>query len=235
MGGEVQAVGPREIELDVTACDALDKVVLYKNSRPWRSICGELAGPQAEECAFKTRVEMGWGRSPEAAVWHGEAIVRDGLIASVEPSFRGRSVLAPSRDREEDLETNALGNRAIERRPDRVAWQCTTFVNPSTLHPQTDSVIVEIEGDHHTSLDRRINELTMTYTIGELLGGGRGTHVAGYGSEAVLVHRSIPESRCRYHAEWTDDRPESDCDTYDVGIRQVNDQWAWLSPVYVLG
>ncbi len=233
-GSEVGQASPRQIELQVTACDWIDKIVVYKNSRPWRAVYGENLSPSENAQAFKVRVEMGWGRSSQGLVWNGEAAVCDGLIASVEPCFRGQSVLAPTRDRTEDLEINALRNQIIGTTAARVEWQCTTFKNPSTLHPQTAAVILEIQGDAHTVLNLRLNGKVVLLSIGELLGGSRATFIEGYGSEAFLIHRAIPETRYRFRREWTDANPEADCDIYDVEIRQVNNQWAWLSPVYVL-
>jgi len=234
MGSEVGQTGPRRLELQVEACDRLDRVVVYKNSRPWRVVCGQDLGPPGQAGAFKVRVEMGWGRSPEAFLWNGEVAVRDGVIASVEGCFRGRSVLAPTRDRTEDPEINALANHIVGTTLARVEWQCTSFKNPSVLHPQTAAVILEIRGDAQTTLDLRINGVAAKLSIGELLGGSRGMHVGGYGTEAVLVHRAISETQYRLRREWTDAEPQADCDVYDVAIGQVNNQWAWLSPVYVL-
>jgi len=236
MGSEIGQVSPRQLDLQIVASDRIDTIVVYKNSSPWQVICGrQLLSADKSARTFKVRVEMGWGRSPEPYLWRGEAVVCDGLIASVEPCFRGKSVIAPSRDQAEDPEINALCNRILATTPERVAWESTTFKNPSTLHPQTGAVILEIEGDSHTVLEIQLNGTAVAYSLGELLGGSRGTFVEGYGSEAFLVHRAVPETEYLFRRTWADANPETDCDTYDVEIRQINNQWAWLSPVYVLG
>jgi hypothetical protein len=233
MGSEISAPGDRDIVLDIRACDAIDKIVVYKNCEPWQAICGEAMRTAVLSQTFKVRIEMGWGRSEQAFDWQGEVAVRDGDIRSAEGCFRGRSVLAPSRDKDEDADINALDNRIVEQTKARVAWRCTTFKNPSTLHPQTAAIILEIDGDERSLVEIRLNGKVMTASIGELLEGSRGVHVQDYGSEAFLVHRAIPEAEYHFQGEWRDAEPLQDCDVYDVRVSQCNGQCAWISPIFV--
>jgi hypothetical protein len=237
MGSEVQAAGPRHFELDVTACDQIDKVVLFKNLRPWKVISGELlkssvtAGTAGK---YKVKVEMGWGNNKNGYVWEGTAEVQSGRLVSVQPCFRGRSVLAPTPEMKDDPTMNALGNRVIDQSDSSVVWSCTSFKNPTTLHPHTAALILEVEGDMSTELSVKLNGAELRVTVGELLGGNRTTHLQPYNSEAIMIHRAIPEYAYTVKEAWIDNDVETACDVYHVEIRQMNNHCAWISPIYAL-
>ena len=160
--------------------------------------------------------------------------VTDGVLDSVEPCFRGQSVLAPSQDRSDDPGANALDNRILHSDEASVEFQSVTFRNPTTRHPQTSAIVLEISGDDKTVLAFDLNGRKAEYSIGELLDGARSMQLHSYSAEAFLVRRAVPEAEYRFYAEWTDTESGQECDVYDVEIRQANGQCAWLSPVYVL-
>jgi hypothetical protein len=234
MGSEVSAHGTRQIELETAACDQLDRILIYKNSRPWKVLGIDALIPPAKSGKFKVRIETGWGRSLTGFQWNGEVRVRDGAIRSVETCLRGKSIFEPTQGGLDDANVNALDNRVIENTASYVTWQCTTFKNPSTIDSQTSAVILEIEGDTHSILDIQLNGKVMTLSICDLLTGGQGAHLQDFPSEAFLVHRAVPESQYRFKGQWSDAERETPCDTYDVEVRQTNEQYAWLSPIFVL-
>lgn len=235
MGSVVRAGGNRRtITLDVAACAALDKIIVYKNARPWRVVPGETLGGAAHPGRVKVRIEMGWGSAPTAFPWEGHVRLAGGEVASVETCFRGQSVLAPSRERADDPDINALDNHLLASTPGEVAWRCVTFANPSTLHPATCALILEIAGDPSTALTVSLNGKATTLTVGDLLAGGRGVHLQDYSSEAFLVHRAVPEQEYTFRGAWRDAPPPgAGTDVYHAEVRQVNGQCAWISPVFV--
>jgi hypothetical protein len=234
MGAETEDVGSRAVQLDVTACDTVDKIIIYKNLSPWQVVCGEELQPQAPAHAFKVRVELGWGESVDGYRWQCTATVRDGTLLSVEPCFRGRNYLGPVPTIDDDANMNAVPNSIIGQTQTSVVWECMSFKNPTTLHSQTSALILEVAGDGRSVLALDLNGKQLVVSISQLLDGSQGMHVGGYKSEAFLVHRAVPEHEYRVSRQWTDLQPQSECDTYDVEIRQVNGQCAWLSPVFVL-
>ncbi|RKN78981.1 DUF3604 domain-containing protein [Paenibacillus ginsengarvi] len=238
MGSEVQA-RERRFELDITACDQIDKVVVYKNLRPWKVVNGEslLAGQTADAAVkgtYKVKVEIGWGNKKNGYEWNGSGVVRGGKLRSVETCFRGRSVLAPTPEMKDDPSMNALNNKLIAQTESSVEWSCTTFKNPTTLHPHTAGLILEIEGDAATEIHISLNGSELSATIGELLGGNRTLHLQAYNSEAIVLQRAIPSCAYTVNEVWTDTEPESECDVYHVEVRQMNGQCAWISPIYAL-
>lgn len=235
-GSEIKAPGKRTLQLDIKGCDALDKVVIYKNLRPWQVVNGETL-PIDDNSAgfFKVRIEMGWGNAKQGFAWKGEAEIQNGKLASVETCFRGRSILAPAPDLKDSPQMNDLGNEVTYQTEQKVGWSCTTFKNPTTQHPHTSALILEIEGDLETAVKLSINGLHKTLTVAELLQGSWSGQLESYNSEAVLVHRAVPAGQYVFNGSWSDTEQESDCDIYHVEIRQLNQQMAWISPVNVRG
>lgn len=237
MGSEVEAKETRQLILDADCADFVDKITVYKNAKPWKVIAGENI-PQAEtenngKMKYKIRVELGWGSSEEAYPWNAEARVTGGRLLSADTCFRGQSVLAPEPGMRENPDINKLGNHVTGQTDQSLTWTCTTFANPSTLHPATAGVVLEVEGDGTTVLAVKANGITLQASISELLEGSRSMHMKPYSSEAVLIHRAVPETAYQVHLEWEDAEKEKDTDVYHVEIRQSNQQFAWISPVFV--
>lgn len=234
MGSKTEDKGKRSLHLDVTACDTVDKIVVYKNSKPWKIVNGEMfKEPSNPTGHFKIRVETGWGRSVEGYKWDMEASVNDGNIISAESCFRGRSVLAPTPEMREDKNINRISNNIIKKTESKIQWECTSFKNPSTLHPQTSAVVLEIEGDTSTALNLNVNGCRVSYTIDELIKGNRSMQMGKFNGEAVLVHGAVHEDIYKLSFDWEDKDKEREIDIYHVEVRQSNGQMAWITPVFV--
>ncbi|MBC7240183.1 MAG: hypothetical protein H5T71_08805, partial [Chloroflexi bacterium] len=164
LGSEL-AASRREIVLEIRACDALDRITLYKNNRPWRVVEGPTLAPRPCE-TYKVRLEMGWGWAPNGYLWEGDLRLKGGELLGVETCFRGRSVLAPSQERAEDETINALENRILSQSSDHLAWRCTSFQNYTTLHPATAALILEMRGDERTTLQVTLNGVREEASLG---------------------------------------------------------------------
>ena len=234
MGGVAPASDRAELVLDVVGCDRLDQVVLYRNAQPWRVVGGPQLTSSAPASRFKVRLEMGWGRSPDPYGWQGIARVTGGTIVDVEGCFRGVSRLAPSEELGDDSGVNALRQAILDRSSDEVAWECTSFANVSTLHPQTAAIVLEIEGDADTLLAVEANGVQLQQTLGELCERGVAQHTRPWASEALLLHRAVPARAYQISEVWELGRTEPG-DTWYVEVRQANGQYAWLSPVMIQG
>jgi len=231
--GSSMKASTRDVYLEVEGGDVLDRVTVFKNGRPWKIVEPICELPAKAAGRFKLRVEMGWGSAHEPFLWQGELVVQDGVLCGVEPCFVGASVLAPSRSRKENPDINALRNRILSIGEQHVAWECTSWRNPTMLHPATAALILELEGDAHTRLMISLNGRREAHTLGELIQASRGYHLQPYASEAFLLHQAIPQSRYQLCRTWRDESPEQECDVYDVEVRQVNRQYAWVSPIFV--
>lgn len=260
MGSIIAPEEKMRLSLSLRGAAPLETVWIYKNCRPWKVLAGkELAGSSPElggeggkdgnitgqskkslaPGRYKIRVEMGWGNNTAGYHWQGKVGVKDGRLLGVEPCFRGQSILAPSKDIPDNDEINNLNNRIDYSSGEEVRWQCTTFKNPSTQHSQTNAVILEIEGDRGTVLDFSVNSIKHTASLGDLAQSGRSFHVKEWTSQALLIHTAVPEDFYIFSGEWEDDEVlqggDGGSDFYHAEVRQSNNQWAWISPVFIQG
>ncbi|MFW6270017.1 MAG: hypothetical protein ACOC4G_08035 [Bacillota bacterium] len=233
IGDEIDAGKKKNINFNIEACDYLDKIVLYKNMKPGKIINGEFLNNSKKINKYKIRMEMGWGHDDTPYKWEGLAQINDGKLTSIEPCFRGRNVLAPDSKLKNTKNINRLNNKIIEKTEKEVSWQCTTFKNPSTRHSQTNSLLLELEGDENTEINLSINGVKKSYNIERLLQGSLSTHIESYNSEAFVVHQALPENKYNIKLNWEDSTKEKPVDNYFVEIRQKNNQMAWITPIYV--
>ena len=232
-GNKVRTNG-RKIRMSVRAEDTIDKITIYKNLKPLCVFCPESL-KRKKSSKYKLRVETGWGYGEELFKWECSAAVEDGKILGGNAYFRGRSVLSPTEKSEKTEDSiNNIDDRVLERSPSAFRWVCETVKNKTTLHPQTDSAVVEIHGDDSTRLTITVNGKTNIKTVRELLESGYSGHMKPYASHAYLVHTLVPETDYTAEIELEDTEPEQDTDVYHAEISQKNNQWAFVSPIYAM-
>ena len=229
--GETIHSTKRKIRCSVKGEYWADKLVIYKNCRPLAVLCGEQLRIR-DAHRYKIRVEMGWGNNEALTRWNG-CITTNGRFTGKNLYLRGRSLLSPTNNDGSPVEVNDIDNCVQEQGSHIFAWQCETVRNKSTLHPQTDSVVVEIEGDQDTMVNVVINGHTYSAAIGELLEGGVTWHVHPWHSEAVKIHAAVPDYAYEMELE-TEDDGSGGVDVYHAEYVQKNGQWAFISPIYAM-
>ncbi len=235
MGAAVKAVGDeRKIRYTVSGGDMLDKVVIYKNLRPIKVVEGLLLAPVRPDGRCKVRVEMGWGGSQQELFrWMGSVKLEKGRLLSVEPCFRGRSVLAPSTtDTNGCGDINNLQDRILQVDENGAAWQCETTANLSPLHPQTSAVIMELQGDDDTVLEITVNGITDRVSLAQLLDKGYSHQTKPYHSPAFKVHTAVPQGQYEAQGILIDQSGKAG-DFYHMEVYQANGSCAFVSPVWM--
>lgn len=230
MGSEITA-DARDIDINVEACDFIDSVTLYKNLKPLYVF----HQPESAETEgnYKIRIELGWGKNTEEGyLWECAACVRGGKFLDAEPCFRGRNVLSPAEKDKADDDVNNLRNHIAVCSDNSVEFTAETFKNPSSTVPATAAVNLTVSGSPKTALSLEVNGRQMNVTVGELLESSRSMHMDSYNSHACLVHQAVPDTAYRFQAN-VKDTPQTAHDVYYVEVRQKNEQYAWVSPVFV--
>ena len=230
MGSRIKA-GRRQIKTELTAGGAIDRVTLYKNLKPFRTYSDPYA--QGGTRRYKVAVEVGWGRDNTDYNWEGEIKAVNGDIVSAEPRFRGRSILAPQSDLSANDNINRLNNRLRQKADGAVAFTAQTTKNQTTLHPCTAQVCVEVEGGDNLRLEVTVNGKKTALPMANLLCRSYSTHMSDYNSEAFVVHKAAPDNAYRFSETIIDNTPEKDTDIYHVEVRQKNNQYAWISPIFI--
>ena len=82
-------------------------------------------------------------------------------------------------------------------------------------------------------LELAVNGYPPSLFFAQLLEGSHSYYMRGLQSEAVRIHRAVPESCYRLAATFLDEGGEEDADCYYLRVRQRNDQWAWVTPVWI--
>ncbi|MCI6886675.1 MAG: DUF3604 domain-containing protein [Lachnospiraceae bacterium] len=232
MGSEIKS-NERKITAHVETEGTLDKIVLYKNGKPHHVINGESYQKTNFQGCYKLRVEMGWGKQ-KLYHWDGVMSVEGGQIEDYNTYFRGRSVLAPSKDEAYDENNiNDICTQSCLENPNRFTWSCDTTGNKSTLHPTVSAVVVKIRGDLSTKVMVALNGKTYTAAIGDLLEYGYTNHMEYYHSQAFKIYKAVPESRYQFDLELEDNSPENEWDYYHLEVAQKNRQMAYVSPIFV--
>lgn len=229
--GETLHASRRMIRCHIEGDAAIDKVVLYKNGRPFARTEGRQG--QAGDRRFKLRLEMGWGDSDSLYRWEGGLTVTDGRLVRAYPCLRGRSVLSPVDQREGGSDSiNDIFNELVIDGERGCHFTFETVKNKSTLHPQTDQLVAEVEGDGRTVIGLTINGRHHEATLAQLAACGFAGQMKPWHSQSYLIHTAVPQSAYTLDCEWEDVAGESPVDIYHVECAQCNNQWAFLSPCF---
>ncbi|MDR7520366.1 MAG: hypothetical protein QN123_12465, partial [Armatimonadota bacterium] len=220
----------RQIDVAVVGGAPLDMVEVVHNGRPlhrWSPAgsTGAAIGPH------KVTLEVGWGDRAEIVDWQVELAVEGGRFLSVEPRVRGPETVSPIPMRS----TSGVTATCTQPEAGRVLFSARTCGNPTLTTTATQGLCLEIDGTPAARLVGRINGRPVDVTLAELREGSRVGYLEGFRSAAYrfsraaayaeysgtfsIRHRGVPGRR----------------DWYYVRVRQVNDQWAWTSPIWVAG
>lgn len=232
MGSEISRNDTHEIILEVDSVDFIEKAIIYKNLEPIKSLYKEdFTTTEVKNEKFKIRIETGWGRKTDPYNWKNSIEVISGEILSVDPCFRGQSVLAPKEGVDHQSNINKLDNEITTLNNKTISWNCTTFKNPSTRHSATCAVVIEIEGSKETKLEIKLNDKNISASLEELVRYGVSGHMETYNSEAYLIHKAVPESLYNFKLNCISNSKEGDY--FHAEVHQTNGQSAWISPVFI--
>ncbi|MGC9358650.1 MAG: DUF3604 domain-containing protein [Anaerolineae bacterium] len=259
MGTVLPATDRRQIDVQVTGGAPIDYVDVIKNNALWRRVSrcdvarqgghsqetsssGRLlspcsahapdrARPGADDDLIHTKIflEVGWGERNVRAEWDVRLGISAGQVLAVEPRFRGPEVVAPT---EIDDAFDDVPPSHWQRDGERgVRFSTTTFGNPNNRTPATQGVCLEVALPREAKVWAAINGQQVTYPLETLLEGARAGRLGKIASPAYRFHRA--PRPWEYDWRFTlEDRGESG-DFYYVRVRQLNDQWAWSSPIWL--
>jgi hypothetical protein len=231
MGAVVPAARRREIGLHVVGGAPIDCVDVIKNNASWRRVSRSDVPRQREEdgpIRTKLFLEVGWGERGVRADWDVRFGISAGRVLAVEPRFRGPEVVAPT---EVDAVWDDVPRSHCELEGDHVRFQTTTFGNPNNRTPATQGVCLDVEVPLAAEVRAEINGRGVAYPLTALLAGARAGRLGKIASPAYRFHRAPRpwELDWSFTLEDVGDRG----DVYYVRVRQLNDQWAWSSPIWV--
>ena len=162
--------------------------------------------------------------------WRGDLKISSGEIISAEPCFRGRPILDPEDGGHLD---KPLPHKIEILSEKSCSWTSVTRGNSTNCHGDNQAIIFEVSTGLNEKIIININGIKQKILIRDMLEGSHVFYTKEIISEAVRVHRAIPEKSYRYDLIFEDSKPEKDMDYYFLRISQKNNQWAWVTPIWV--
>jgi hypothetical protein len=92
---------------------------------------------------------------------------------------------------------------------------------------------MEVDMPLDAHIDFNMNGVEGTQPIRDLLQGSRSHYSEGFVSHAAVFKRAIPTSEYCGELCYNDPTPSKVGDVYVVKVRQLNNEWAISSPVWI--
>lgn len=232
MGSVIRNTGRRRIDFSVAAGGALDYVDIIRNNKLLKRYSGEdekAASDDGKAIHTKIFLEVGWGDKRHEMKWDIDFGVSDGAIVAVEPRFRGQDVVSP-RDKT-DGSSDCCPSAWARLDGRHVHFSTTTRGNPTATTTATQGLCLEVRVPAGACIEATINDRRERIPVERLLAGAYARPMGGISSPFYRFNRAphYREWNWRTVIDDTFDRPGF----YYLRIRQKNDQWAWVTPVFV--
>lgn len=229
--GEVIKGNNRKIYLNVQGESAIDYIDIVKNGQTAGRLSGPLTpqAPNEDVVRAKVKIEFGWNRFDEPVTWDGTIKITDGKVHNVTPCFRGLPFVSPVKGIKE---TPTQVNKILEKNEKGCTLKMYSTKNPNTLTAATQAVILDVTMSKKEKIVVEMNGKKFEYSLGELFEGTKSHFMNGWLSEAIQIHRAIPQDAFEFEHYMIDDKPSKDTDYYYIRVRQKDGQWAWSSPIW---
>ncbi|MGY8718155.1 MAG: hypothetical protein ACKVI3_10285, partial [Verrucomicrobiia bacterium] len=112
-----------------------------------------------------------------------------------------------------------------------VHFNTVTRSNPNNSTNASQGFCIEIEAPLTATVKATLNGQVATFPLRDLIAGARTGHLGGIDSPAYRFHRAPLLHEFHWAFNWTDQGDGED--NYYIRVRQRNDQWAWISPVFI--
>ena len=234
LGSVIPASKTREISVDVRAGGAIDSLDIIRNGKLWKRVSPtdiEPVGEDGEIIRTKLHLELGWGAKHKTADWEVEFGIEEGTIHSIESRFRGLEVVSPSeRDAEEG--ESFYTSKVLGQKDCSVSFQTRSSGNPTNSTPTTQGMCIEVEMPRHATVFAVVNGVRAEHTLEDLIAGARSGFLDHTDAPSWRFHRAPLPHEWKWSVSFVDDEPMDD-GFYYARVRQLNDQWAWASPVFI--
>ena len=232
MGAEIPFTTQRSLAVRVRALAPIDCVEIVRSGRVIARAAPEGRAPVRAGAfsggAFSGTVPLtlGWGHRRERRRWDVAVSVAGGILEGVVARLRGADIVMPDESPPDRYRVSAWGRDAAG------VWLSTeTSGNANVVTDNTQGLVLRVRGDERTVISLRVNGATTEHHLGALRAGALVQYCDGLESPAVVLGRAVPDEELECDLDLVDEGEGPDW--YSVRVRQVNDQWAWSSPIWV--
>jgi hypothetical protein len=232
MGQELEYVRERELSVDVTGWDQVDRVEVLKNNRvihrdfpmdrqPTRESWGE---------PVLVRFEYGWGPWPVLGIggtadWDIRLSIDSGSIDAVHPCFTSGPLEEDRRD------------RIVSHTEREVRVQSHTALKQQFESHSQKAVVLRIQGGPETQLSVHTaepnSESQLSLSLSQLAESNEMLFTDPFPMESAMLHRVVFADRHRTSFTVSDTGDGETSDFYYARVFQANRQLAWSSPIWV--
>ncbi|MGD9001596.1 MAG: DUF3604 domain-containing protein [Anaerolineae bacterium] len=243
IGTRITYAKKRQIAFCVVGGAPIDYVDVVKNGSSVRRFSRGDVARTSSSSTIRTKLylEVGWGERGVRADWDVLFGISEGRVLAVEPRFRGSEVVAPTdegRLAPFDRVKAALSGYGRSRwEPDgrrAVRFWTATFGNPNNMTPATQGICLDVEMPIEAEVKSLINGRRIDIPLARLLAGARAGRLGQIASAAYRFHRAPRRWEFDWRGQFEEVVQEAGAgDVYYLRVRQMNDQWAWSSPIQV--
>jgi hypothetical protein len=231
MGRELPYTRRRELSVNVTGWDQLDRIEILKNNRVMHRNFPMDRVPTAGswEEPVLLRFEYGWGPWPALDMtricdWDFNITVEGGVLENVQPCFQAGPLDEARRD------------KIVERSGGHLRVQSFTALRQQFEDISTKAVVLKIRGGPETNVTVALNKPTnvsLSQTFGQLARSNEMLFTGDFPKESAMLHRLVFADH--YHTSYkvTDTDDGEGLNWYYLRAVQANSQYAWSSPIWV--
>jgi len=231
MGRELSYTRERELSVDVTGWDQVDRVEILKNNRVLHRDFPMDRAPTAKSWnqPVVVRFEYGWG--PWAALdmtrvcdWDIRITLEGGVLEAFQTCFQPGPLDEQRRD------------RIVEKSDRYLRLQSFTALRQQIEDIPTKAVVLRVRGGPETRITINLespSRVSLSQTFKELAQSNEMLFTGDFPKESAMLHRLVFHDH--YHTSYkVPDVDEGEgVNWYYVRVVQANGQLAWSSPIWV--
>ena len=231
MGQELPYMREREIRVEVTGWDQVDRVEVLKNNRVIHRDfpMDRQVAARGWDRPVLIRFEYGWGPWPALGIggtadWDIRVRIQDGALEDVQPCFQAGPLEEGRRD------------RILERTPAGVRVQSFTALRQQIDDVSQKAVVLKVRGGPATRVTFALSApkpVSLKQSLEQLADSGEALFTGEFPRESALVHRLVHEDHYRTSFTVRDTDDGRQANWYYVRVIQANGQLAWSSPIWV--
>jgi len=231
MGSELPYSRERELAVDVTGWDQVDRVEILKNNRVLHRDFPMDRIPAAARWdePVLLRFEYGWGPWPALDMtrvcdWDIHITLDGGELEDVQTCFQSGPLDEDRRD------------RIVERSRRHLRVESFTALRQQFEDYSQKAVVLKVRGGPNTRVTVKLHrptQVSLTQAFGQLAETGEMLFTGDFPKESAMLHRLVFGDH--YHTRYVvaDEDDGKGVNWYYVRVVQANEQYAWSSPVWV--
>jgi len=231
MGSELPYSPRREMAVDVTGWDQVDRVEILKNNRVIHRNFPMDRQPNAASWKepVLVRFEYGWGPWPALDMtrvcdWKILITLEGGQLEDVQPCFQSGPLEEERRD------------AIVERSPKHLRLKSFTALRQQFEDYSQKAVVLKVRGGPETRITVRLESPTrvsLTQSFKQLAESNEMLFTGDFPKESAMLHRLVFHDHYQTRYKVADEDEGEGVNWYYARVVQANEQYAWSSPIWV--